>query len=220
MEKWVCHSWHVLLSPNVWRNFSLFFCLFLPVPFSLPTLPRRLTVSIPWRLVTFQDRAGWQRIGHRNQLTEINEDFQLHLLMFIASSSDNSFALAVHGFFFFFFFDGEKVFHFFWDNLGQQAPSFLTYLHYLAITESCHAPPGQDPGAVVAVPPNAVAPAISQNAAVGILFPFAFAPPPHNILPQFPVNCPDFSITCQNITRYQNITFLEQFEPSSGGACL
>lgn len=196
----------------------LFFCLFLPVPFSLPTLPRRLTVSIPWRLVTFQDRAGWQRVGHRDQLTEINEDFQLHLLMFIASSSDNFFALVVHGFFFSSSF-GEKVFHFFWDNLGQQAASFLTYIIWL-LQNHAMLPLGQDPGAVVAVPPNAVAPAISQNAAVGILFPFAFAPPPHNLLPQFPVNCPDFSTTCQNITRYQIITFLEQFKPSSGGACL
>lgn len=69
-------------------------------------------------------------------------------------------------------------------------------------------PQGQDPGVVVAFPPNAVAPAISQNAAVGILFLLAFAPPPHNILPQLPVNRPDFSTTCQNITPDIKISLL------------
>lgn len=69
-----------------------------------------------------------ERVGHRDQLTEINEGFQLHLLVFIASSSDNFFALAVYVFFF--FFDGEKVFHL---RQSQPTGSFFSDLHYLII---------------------------------------------------------------------------------------
>lgn len=197
MEKWVCHSWHVLLSPNVWRNFSLF------LSFSASTIffthPSQETDSfhsmetgnIPgqsWLAESWaQGSVSWNKWRLSTSPSDVYCFVIRQLLCFGCT------------WIFFFFFDCEKVFHFFWDNLGQQAASFLTYIICL-LQNHAMLPLGQDPGAVVAVPPNAVAPAISQQAAVGILFPFAFAPPPHNILPQFPVNCPDFSTTCQNIT--------------------
>lgn len=69
-----------------------------------------------------------ERVGHRDRLTEINEDFQRQLLMFIASSSDNFFAWLNMDFF---FLTVKKCFISSETISAQQAASFLTYIIWL-----------------------------------------------------------------------------------------
>lgn len=127
MEKRVCHSWHVLLSPNVWRNFSLFLSFSASTIFfthpsqetdgfhSMETgnIPGQSWLAESWA----QGSVNWNKWRLSTSPSDVYCFVIRQLLCF--------------GCTFFFFFDGEKLFHFFWDNLGQQAASFLTYIIWL-----------------------------------------------------------------------------------------